>query len=379
VNLLQDQELYDENPAWKPFQPLEPEKKPLVSERGAPPPGGRAGAVVPVVAQAPPPPRYLPPTPQVQYRAPPPTSQYTAPLAQPASPPTPQYAAPLAQPAPITQSAESALAQSLRESVTAQSRMVDDLFHELREIQRKIDQRPGAAPASPAPAPRPPDYHAGAPGFQTPNVPPAADTPRGFPRWAEDADAEERLAAQSEVTLEERPEEVQHAETEHLRQQMRGYIEAVRESLGPSEEPAKPQEPLVTPELRAPAAVSAAAPAVSVPSVLPEGAAKTGALLDYLGKLSEYLPEGEQRKFRASDERLAMESLKSRLSGSPGLVRRISGSAGAPRAKGPLTLIQVRDTLTFLRGLAGWHPDPAIGAALGERIDAVIARMGKAD
>ena len=49
-------------------------------------------------------------------------------------------------------------------------------------------------------------------------------------------------------------------------------------------------------------------------------------LLDYLGKLSDYLPENEKKRFRGSNERLAMESLKARLAGQ-------EGSAGKDRGE----------------------------------------------
>ncbi len=112
VNLLKDQELYEENPALEALR----EQPPLPSAAEA------AGA------QARP-------------------SLQPTPLPIPLSIPVPQFipqtvaAAPAAQAAPLSPQGEGVLAQSLRESVEAQRRVVDRLFDEIRELSRKVDSR----------------------------------------------------------------------------------------------------------------------------------------------------------------------------------------------------------------------------------------------
>jgi hypothetical protein len=109
------------------------------------------------------------------------------------------------------------------------------------------------------------------------------------------------------------------------------------------------------------------------------GHAGAGDLLDYLGKLSDYLPEREKRRFRGSTERLAMESLKARLAGRQGLRQKVAGSYKSPptRSKKPMTRSRVVDTFSYLRDLAAWHPDKAVGAAMRDRIESIVARMGR--
>jgi hypothetical protein len=104
-------------------------------------------------------------------------------------------------------------------------------------------------------------------------------------------------------------------------------------------------------------------------------------LLDYLGKLSDYLPEREKKRFRGSNERLAMESLKAQLAGKKGLRRKVSDSfpAVAPSRKAPLTRSLVVDTFAYLKDLAACHPDTTVGAAMKERIESIVARMGRSE
>jgi hypothetical protein len=102
-------------------------------------------------------------------------------------------------------------------------------------------------------------------------------------------------------------------------------------------------------------------------------------LLDYLGKLSDYLPEREKKRFRGSTERLAMESLKARLAGRKGLRQKVAESKHPtfPRRDTPMTRSRVVDTFSYLRDLAAWHPDKAVGAAMRDRIESIVARMGR--
>jgi len=102
-------------------------------------------------------------------------------------------------------------------------------------------------------------------------------------------------------------------------------------------------------------------------------------LLDYLGKLSDYLPEREKKRFRGSNERLAMESIKARLAGKKGLRQKVAASfPQAPsRRKEPMTRSLVVDTFSYLKDLAAWHPDKAVGAAMRDRIESIVTRMGR--
>ncbi len=101
-------------------------------------------------------------------------------------------------------------------------------------------------------------------------------------------------------------------------------------------------------------------------------------LLDYLEKLSEYLPERHKRKFRASGERLTMEMLKSRLEGRKGLRDKIVQSyrPQAPQKPDSLTRPLLVDTFSYLKDLSAWHPDKTLGAALRDKIDSLISRVG---
>ena len=103
-------------------------------------------------------------------------------------------------------------------------------------------------------------------------------------------------------------------------------------------------------------------------------------LLDYLENLSEYLPERDKKSFRASTQRLAIESLKARLAGKKGLRERVSKRYRpfVSKATAPLSRPRIVDTFSYLKDLAGWLPDRSVGAAMRERLDSLIARMGRA-
>ena len=102
-------------------------------------------------------------------------------------------------------------------------------------------------------------------------------------------------------------------------------------------------------------------------------------LLDYLGKLSDYLPEREKKRFRGSNERLAMESLKAQLAGKRGLREKVADRfpTARPGRKQAMTRSRVVDTFSYLKDLAAWHPDKAVGAAMRDRIESIVARMGR--
>jgi hypothetical protein len=37
----------------------------------------------------------------------------------------------------------------------------------------------------------------------------------------------------------------------------------------------------------------------------------------------------------------------------------------------------VVETFSYLKDLAAWHPDKAVGAAMRDRIESLVARMGR--
>jgi hypothetical protein len=293
----------------------------------------------------------------------------------------------------------------LKESVETQQKIVDKLFDEIQGLSKKIDERPHVMPitltvASQRASEKTPPY------MKPIVIPPQeaaeeAPEPEGLPRYAEepgetgqslpetglsdlqpeaeeteslspiaaaseltDLDLEEDEPEKTETTLEEVPEEMREEEPEtaeerpqeppvseakavnDVRRELRDYLNHVREKLetGPKTD-------------RTP-----------------------GDLLDYLENLSEYLPERQKRKFRASDVRLTIEMVKSRLAGNRGLREKITGSYRplAPRKADPLTRPLLVDTFSYLKDLSAWHPDKNIGAAMRNKIDSLISRVGSA-
>jgi hypothetical protein len=279
---------------------------------------------------------------------------------------------------------------SLRQAFDAQQRMVDRLSDELRDLSRRIETRPPempaptGMPAAPAGARAEPEVAGpeAAPETATAGTEPGDwlpdDMPKGKPSVAAAAPplpefelpeapetgpshgAEDVLPEPEELSgldeVRELPAEELDEPAKDLRQQMRDYINGVRERLE-----ARPAEPQPT-----------------GPLVLPDNGHQTGALLDYLAKLTEYLPEREKTRFHRSDVQLSMERIRSRLSGGRGLATTIDERYHPPVATGPLTRPLLFDAFSYLRGLAGSHPDPAVGAALAERIEGVIVRIGRA-
>ncbi len=315
--------------------------------------------------------------------------------------------------------------------MAAQSKVVEQLFDEMKELSRKIDEKR-------APAPMPPivlNMQAGA--GQSParpitmDLPSSGPQPEGFPRYAtndmEEPDEqvpEPTPAAQPrdaqignagaseepEVTLEEVPEEHEPVEEAAASAAERAPAPAGWPGLEPitdsepepeiaaelEEQPEAELEPLEPVGQQQPgtAAEAAGGPRSSddvrkelrsyldgVRDRLDKGAGYAGPadLLDYLGKLSDYLPERERKRFRGSTERLAMESLKARLAGRKGLRQKVAESKHptVPRRDTPMTRSRVVDTFSYLRDLAAWHPDKAVGAAMRDRIESIVARMGR--
>ncbi len=444
VNLLKDQELYAENPALEMFAP----QPPLPSQAPRQP-----------AAAAPPP------------QLPPPPAPATAPQ----------------QPMALSPQGESVLANSLRESVSAQSRVVEKLFDEMRDLSRKMDDR--RAPSGPVP-PIVVNMQSAQPA-RSPivmDLPHSGPQPEGFPRYASDAEEQDEEQtfepaegpgeqpgepeAQADREPEARPEEPEarpeepearpghKPDSRHGRkpeaqpgEQASGeppakprpsaapparpagakaadpdevQIEEMPEDLGDMDEAADLEEIAVEPSPRGspetgslpgigpvtdnepePEIAGGAEAPSNAAGPLPEGAARSsdevrkelrdylngvrgrldkgkgrgspGDLLDYLGKLSDYLPDRERKKFRGSNERLAMESLKTRLAGGRGLRQKVAEHF-RPAAAGPgarMTRSRVVDTFSYLRDLAAWLPDKTVAAAMRERIESIVARMGR--
>ena len=315
VNLLKDQELYEENPALETFQPSAPfPQQPRGSGQATPP-------------QAP-------------------------------SLPSPQPAA--SQPA-LSAQGENVLAKSLKESVETQQRMVDKLFGEISDLSRKIEeqkrppqivpimmnpppQRQARVPQQPIMMDYPPssqatpDYPRSLPP-EDPGKPPSSS---GLPRF-DDAEADQDAAPpqaaaaarpdEEEAVLEEVPEEIAADVAEEI-----PLLEPADEAGTPGSEAANgpgrasaPEQPAQGSETSAGEPAPESRTSDDVRNELREylngvknrldGPAD---LLDYLGKLSDYLPEREKQGFLGSTEHLAMESLKSQLAGNRGLRQKIA-------------------------------------------------------
>ena len=421
VNLLHDQELYEENPAWKPFQPLssgqgEPQKP-------AQPPARPT--------RSPSPRRRLP--------------GRSSPAASP--PPFPQYAAP-ARP---SRQEEAAVPPSLMQALDAQQRMVDRLFDELRDLSRRVDERPRAMPAPTANAGSPPRCprisradrsrrstacRGGLPMPRRKRKPDPRRLPRSSSRRRNPASRNRKLPRNRAAEEPEAPNQMparnprtgcpttcppasrawpppprpcptsscsrSRNPSRHPRskRRSRGSNPRLRSSPNPSPSPRtwpvldevhelseEEIEPAsdIRKELRdyidgvrrrleaRPVEAAAAGPGMK-----PENGHKTGALLDYLTKLSEYLPEREKSRFLGSDVRRSMERIRSWLSGGRGPAKTTDGRHHPPAEARPLTRPLLFDAFSYLRGLAGSHPDPAVGAALAKRIEEVIVRIGRA-
>jgi hypothetical protein len=317
--------------------------------------------------------------------------------------------APAPQPAQQTLSpqGESMLASFLKESVAAQARVVDKLFDEMKVLSRKIDEKKQAPQQMP-----PIVVNMQQPGFSQAGPPPmrpiAMDLPSaqqqvgGLPRHAasdlDEGDNGERPRRKvSKVALEQVPEELEPLDAGERAPAPRGWpgLEPVTDTEPEpelateeqAEEPAAAGAPDMQPREHPAAARSSEDVRKELRDYLngvrdkldKEKPASPGDLLDYLGKLSDYLPEREKKRFRGSNERLAMESLKAHLAGKKGLLRKIADTlhAVAPRRKGPMTRSLVVDTFSYLKDLAAWHPEKAVAAGMRERIESIVARMGR--
>jgi hypothetical protein len=273
---------------------------------------------------SPPPPRSLSPkqpSPQPSYRPQPPLTQPSSPRSPSPQPLSPALSyRPQPQP-PAAQAASSKLAPAQRPapSVPKQS-----------------------APAAETPGPRRPAAPRG-PAAPKPPAPRPAAAPPAREAAVETEEPEEEPPPIAEQLPNSEPDKPART-GEDVRQELRDYLNGVRDKLD-----------------------KGAAP----PS-------KPGDLLDYLGKLSDYLPERDKTRFRGSNERLAMESLKAQLAGKKGLRQKIAESFRpvVPSRKEPMTRSLIVDTFSYLKDLSAWHPDKAIATAMRERIESIVVQMG---
>jgi hypothetical protein len=329
-------------------------------------------------------------------------------------PPPPQPS--VAQPAQLTLSpqGESVLAQSLKESVTAQSKVVEKLFDEMRDLSRKIDEKRPQQPMPPIVL----NMQQGGGGASSRpimmNVPSPGPQAEGFPRYATagmgDDEGGPEETEEPEVSLEEVEEPLDAVKQSPERAGASAPESHAWPGLGPvsdtepepelepkpAEEPEAELEPVTEEAGQEPGAAAEADTARSSNDVrkelrdyldgirgrldkTPAKPSNPGDLLDYLGKLSDYLPEREKKRFKGSNERLAMEALKAQLAGKKGLRQKVAESfhPASSRRKEPMTRSLVVDTFSYLRDLAAWHPDKVVGAAMRDRIESIVARMGR--
>ena len=105
-------------------------------------------------------------------------------------------------------------------------------------------------------------------------------------------------------------------------------------------------------------------------------------MLDYLVGLAHDLPPDRAQNFEQSEFRLRIETLKAKLAGHGGLLKRMQKYRddagvvnGTGQMKGPVTMAKIADTLQFLRRLAGDLPDHSVGTILQERAHGLLRRL----
>jgi hypothetical protein len=105
---------------------------------------------------------------------------------------------------------------------------------------------------------------------------------------------------------------------------------------------------------------------------------KPAHLLAYLEDLTRYLPEKERDSFESSDMPLRMESLRAKLEGRKGLIRRFSESGRdepVQAADEPLQRNKVKESFSFFDQLASFLPDNEVKISLKQRLGRILKHM----
>ncbi|ADK83159.1 tetratricopeptide repeat protein [Sediminispirochaeta smaragdinae] len=102
-------------------------------------------------------------------------------------------------------------------------------------------------------------------------------------------------------------------------------------------------------------------------------------LLAYLESLAQYLPEELRENFEESDMPLRMESLRAKLKGKEGLIKRLSGPTAVikpePLPAEPLRKAKVKDSFAFFDELASYLPAEEVKISLKQRIGAILRQI----
>ncbi|UCF99860.1 MAG: tetratricopeptide repeat protein [Spirochaetaceae bacterium] len=381
MSLLDNQKLYNENPAWKDFQ-LPPSFTERPRQMPRPEPPQFREAEPPSVSQ---PSEYQPSRAEAEEaldrmaadRAP------RQPSAESREAVSPGLGQPLSEPVPPTSrqeqqsfsAAQELLSQSLRESMRAQAQMMDRLTQEMGELYARTASRSQFMPMQPSlqePAPHAfPRYQPPSQAFpplgpsaplEEPVVPPPLEATEGIPRFARDFVAEEEQVeplvlegapgtgepayaggrgaagmetpATPEARLEGSREQKAKPgeEKKDLRQRLRDFLKRIRERLeqrrSKQDQGVAAVKPTAGPKRSKKPKVKNGGK-VQGPSSPP--VAPSASLVNYLEELTEYLPERRKSSFLHSDARLKIEYIKSKLQGRSGIKKNIE-SRFVPRA-----------------------------------------------
>ena len=153
--------------------------------------------------------------------------------------------------------------------------------------------------------------------------------------------------------------------------------EPVEEDTPPEEpepeevpEPEEPQEPPLEEEPD-PLPEPSEEEAEEKPPLSPVG------VLDYLERLTRYLPEEDRRRYLESDMKLKLSAVRSRLEGRKGLREEIESRYAGPADKSVdgISGTKLKGTFEFLRGLSKYHPDREAGFALKHTLSGIMKHM----
>ena len=100
-------------------------------------------------------------------------------------------------------------------------------------------------------------------------------------------------------------------------------------------------------------------------------------VLDYLERLTRYLPEDERRRYLESDMKLKLSAVRSRLEGRKGLREEIESRYAGPSVKSAdgISGTKLKGTFEFIRGLSKYHPDREAGFALKHTLSGIMKHM----